>query len=123
MKDEEKALAEQAKEQIKAVHEDGCATINGRDYRITNVNHKKRRKVFSYFTHVQHDLNNRDFWFLESPEWASIEEVISNIVTFDGQLLSKLPDHWEKHPEDYLLFIQTMLGAISYPFLAGVSGS
>lgn len=119
----EQSEIEKATDELKAIYEDGCATINGRDYTITNVNHKKRRKVFSYFTHVQKDLQNQDMWFLDSPQWDSVESVIENIVTFDGMLLSKLPDHWDKYPQDYLPFVTSMLGAISYPFLAGNSGS
>lgn len=119
----EQSEIEKATDELKAIYEDGCATINGRDYTITNVNHKKRRKVFSYFTHVQKDLQNQDMWFLDSPQWDSVESVIENLVTFDGMLLSKLPDHWDKYPQDYLPFVTSMLGAISYPFLAGNSGS
>jgi hypothetical protein len=119
---EDKQIKE-AQAMVKAVHDDGCAEINGREYKITNVNHKKRRKVFSYFTHIQEAVQRGDFLFLDSPEWESVEKVINNIVTVDGNLLDKVPDHWEKYPQDYLLFVQTMLGAISYPFLAGLSGS
>jgi len=113
---------EKAKDMMKAVHEDKCAEINGREYHLTNLTHIKRRKVFSYFTHVQNDLQRGDLWFLESPEWTEVEKVISNCILFDGDLLSKRKDHWEEYPEDYMLFIQTMMGAISYPFLSGISG-
>lgn len=107
---------------IKEVHEDKCAEINGRRYEITNINHIKRRKVFAFYSHVQHDAAKGDFWFMESPEWRDVEKVIENAVTYKGDLLGKLSNHWDEYPEDYLLFVQTMLAALSYPFLKGLSG-
>lgn len=113
----------QAQAMIRAVHEEGVAEINGREYHITALTHKKRRKVFAFFTHVQADLQRQDFSFLDSERWAAVEAVIENVVTHNGSLLAKSPDHWETYPEDYLIFVSTMLGAISYPFLPGSSGA
>ena len=115
--------AQQAQDMIRAVYEEGVAEINGREYHITKLTHKKRRKVFAFFTHVQADLQKQDFSFLDTDRWAEVESVIENVVTFNGSLLSKLPDHWEQYPEDYLIFVSTMLGVISYPFLSGSGGS
>jgi hypothetical protein len=122
-KKEEVTEKDQALEMAKAIHEDKCATINGRDYVITNINHFKRRKVFSYFTHVQSDLSRADMWFLESSDYAEVEKVIMSVVTFDGEVLSKRSTHWDEFPEDYILFVQTMLPVISYPFLKGLNGA
>jgi hypothetical protein len=114
---------QQAKDMMRAVHEDKCATINGRDYNITNINHAKRRKVFAFFSRIQNDLQRGDFWWLESEEWQSVEKVIEDVVTFNGSLLSRINNHWDNYPNDYLIFVQTMLGAISYPFLPESDGS
>ncbi len=118
----EQDQAAQAQEMLRAVHEDQCAEINGREYHITKLNHKKRRKVFAFFTSVQDQLQRGNMAFLDSDEWAEVEKVIENVVMFEGDLLSKRPDHWEQYPQDYLIFVSTMLGAISYPFLSGMSG-
>ena len=107
---------------LKSVHDDKCAEINGRQYHITKVNHKKRRKVFAFFSKVQNDVKYGNMWFLDSQEWADVEKTIENVVTFEGNLLSKLPDHWDNYPEDYLVFVSTMMGALSYPFLSGFTG-
>lgn len=118
----EQTKTEQARAMMKAVHDDKCATINGRDYNITKINHAKRRKIFAYFTRIQSDLQRGDFWWMESKEWEEVERVVENVVTFDGILLSKATGHWDEYPGDYILFVQTMLGAISYPFLPESSG-
>ena len=113
----------EAVDMVKAIHEDKCATINGRDYVITSLNHIKRRKVFAYFTHIQKDLARSDLWFMQTKEWEDVENTINSVVTFDGSLISKLKDHWDEYPEDYIMYIESMLPAISYPFLKGLSGA
>lgn len=114
--------ADQARNMAKAVHDDKCATINGRDYTITNINHIKRRKVFAYYSHIQRDIARGDFSFLDTSEWQEIERVIQNVVMFDGDLLSKLGTHWEDYPQDYITFVTTMLVALSFPFFPDPNG-
>lgn len=104
---------------IKAVYEDGEAEINGRKYAFLKMTHKRRRKVFAFFTRVAGDIKSGNMWFLESPEFEAVEKIIGESVTFDGSLLDKLPEHWETYPDDYVTFISTALGVISYPFLRG----
>ena len=109
--------AEQAREMIKAIYDDGEAEINGRKYRFTSMVHKKRRKVFSYYSHVAPQLEANDFSFLDSPEFEAVEEVINNTVMYNDSLLSRLGDaHWEKYPGDYLTLMGIALSVISYPF-------
>lgn len=114
MDDSKKALA-----MIKSVVDDGCATINGRDYEFTKMVHKERRKVFAFYTKIQNEVASGSMWFLESPEFETIESIINGRVLYNGQSLSKLGNHWELYPEDYVLLITTALGVISYPFLQG----
>lgn len=115
MNDEKKAL-----EQIKAVYDDGTALINGREYKFLGTTHIVRRRVFAYFTKIQGQLQQGDFSFLSSAEFEQIEKDINNMVTFNDNLLSKIKNHWEEFPEDYIPFISTALGVISYPFLRGI---
>lgn len=106
-----------ALDQVKAVYEDGKAEINGREYVFNKMTHKKRRKVFAFFTRIQHDLQRGDFWWMESPEFEGVEQIINDTVTFGGDALSRLDTHWDHYPQDYMLFISTALGVISYPFM------
>lgn len=117
--DQEQTQAQQQAAIIKQCYEDGSAEINGNKYEFHKMAHKQRRKVFSYLMHVRPDLERQDFWFLDSPDFEAVEAVINSVVTVNGSLLSKKPDHWENHPEDYLKFITTALAVISYPFLKG----
>lgn len=109
-----KALA-----QLKAIYDDNEATINGRAYGFTVTTHIVRRKIFAFFTKVQHEINTGNFSFLATSEFAAIEKEINNILTFDGNLISKIDGHWDKYPEDYISFVASALGVISYPFLKG----
>lgn len=112
MSDEKKAIA-----MLKAVFEDEEAEINGRVYQFTKTNHKKRRKVFAFYTKIGSRLQSGDMSFLDSPEFEPVEKVINDIVMVDGELLSRKTDHWDEYPEDYITFIGTALGVISYPFM------
>ena len=112
----------EALEMLKAVYDDGQAEIHGRAYELTKTTHKKRRKVFAFFSKYQKQIFSSDYSFLESEEFEHVEGLINNLVLFKGTLLSRIPDHWEKYPEDYLLFVTTMLGVISYPFFRDVVG-
>ncbi|MBW2675749.1 MAG: hypothetical protein JRD89_20475 [Deltaproteobacteria bacterium] len=110
-----------AQAMIKAIiDDDGKAEINGRTYQFVKMTHKKRRRVFSYYTHVQKAVQAGDFWFLDSPEFVAVEEAINSAVMIDGSLLSVIDEkHWEEYPDDYMPFISTARGVISYPFLSG----
>jgi hypothetical protein len=109
----------QALNQVKAVYDDGFAEINGREYHFAKMRHQQRRSVFAYFSSVQRQITQGNFSFLDDPAFKQVEKLIENSVTFDGSLLSKLPEHWEDYSEDYLTFVSTAMGVISYPFMRG----
>lgn len=110
--------AKKAREMIRAVYEDGKAEINGREYCFTNMTHKQRRKVFAFMSRIGGLMQNGDMSFLDWPEFEAVEEVINNTVTFNASLLSRIDGHWEKYPQDYVPFVSTAMGVISYPFLS-----
>jgi len=115
MNDKEKAAAALA--QVRAVYEDSEAEINGRKYRFQKMQHVERRKVFAFYTSIQRQLRVEDFSFLDTPQFAAVEEVMHKAITFDGHLLTKLRDHWDEVPEDYIQLTTVALSVISYPFL------
>jgi hypothetical protein len=115
---QEKIAAAQA--MFRDIFEDGEAEINGRKYRFTSMTHKKRRKVFAFYTKIAGRAESNDFSFLDSPEFEAVEAVINDTVLFNDSRLTVIGDsHWDKYPGDYMAFIVTALGVISYPFLSG----
>lgn len=113
----------QGLEMIKSVYEDKQAEINGRKYDFMAMTHKKRLKVFSSFMTWKNQLENQDFAFMCTDQFDLVSGIIDEHVAFDGMQLSKLPKHWERFPEDYLMFTLTAIQVISYPFLKGNLGS
>ena len=114
---------QQALSMLKAVHDEQSATLpSGREYTLTKMTHKQRRRVFAFFTKKQREIQAGDFSFLDSAEFEPVEKVIMDTVLFEGAQISKLPNIWDEQPEDYVIFTTTMLGAISYPFLSGSLG-
>lgn len=103
---------------IKAVHEDGVATINDRDYVFTKTTHKVRLKIFAYLTSIKEQLKTGDFGFMGSKEWEDIEATMSRVITFDDMQLSKLPDHWDNYSEDYLQLMPLAMQVITFPLVS-----
>jgi len=108
----------EAYEMIKAVYDDGEAEINGRSYHFGTMVHKDRKKVFAFYTSVRLLVENNNFQFLDSHEFEKVETIINNNVLYNDSALSRLNNHWDKYPSDYVTFITTALAVISFPFLS-----
>jgi len=108
-----------AKAMIKAVYDDQEMEINGRTYQFLKLTHKKRRKVFAFMSRVQAMLISNDLSFIDWPDFEPIERIINECITFEGELISKRPMHWEEFSGDYVMYVLTSMQVISYPFLAG----
>lgn len=108
-----------ALEMIKAVYDDGYAEINGNRYDFAKMTHKKRRKVFAFFTGIASEMTRQSMEFLDTERFEEIERVMFDYVLFDGVQLSKQPDHFEEYTGDYIMLITTALQVISLPFMAG----
>lgn len=111
--------------QVRAVFEDGEAEVNGRKYAFHRMQHVERRKVFAFYSSVQRQVQVGDFSYLDSPQFAAVEQVMWNAISFGGDLLSKRRDHWEEFPEDYLQLVSVAMGVMSYPFIraAGIASA
>ncbi len=114
--EQEETAGELAREQLKAIFDDGHAEINERQYTFTKMVHEQRRKIFAYYTSITAQIQVQNFSFLDTPEFQRIEKIILERVTLDDMQLSKIEGHFENHPEDYVIFICTALGVISFPF-------
>ena len=111
--------------QVRAVYEDGEAEVNGRKYSLHKMQHMERRKVFAFYSSVQRQTQVGDFSYLDTPQFAAVEQVMWNAISFNGELLSKRRDHWEEFPEDYLQLVSVSMGVMSYPFIraAGIASA
>lgn len=108
-----------ALEMIKAVYDDGYAEINGNRYEFAKMTHKKRRKVFAFFTGIASEMTRQSMEFLDTERFEEIERLMFDYVLFDGVQLSKQPEHFEEYAGDYIMLITTALQVISLPFMAG----
>jgi hypothetical protein len=106
-------------DELQRINETGKMTINGREYAFTAMRHKERRKVFAFFTSIRGQLEENSFAFMDEPKFDEIMGVIENLVTFDGSLLSRLGTHWDLYSQDFIEFVVTAMGVMSYPFLVG----
>ena len=127
MTPEQTEAAKKGKAMIKEVFDDGFAEINGREYKFSKTTHKKRRKIFAFYTKVTPLIQAGDFSFLDWTEWDIVEDVIGNIVTHDGLQLSKTggreESHWDKFPGDFITFVSIALPVIAYPFFPESGGN
>lgn len=120
--EEQAQLQKQAMAQLKAVHDDGYADINDRRYEFAKMRHEKRKAVFAFFTSIQPQLKAGNYSFMDTAQFNHVFKIICDHVTFEDSALSKLPDHWDNYPQDFMLFVTSAMGVISYPFLPESAG-
>ncbi|HDG1686920.1 TPA: hypothetical protein PFE28_002869 [Kluyvera cryocrescens] len=114
-----KEKQQKALDMIKAVYQDGFAEINGNRYDFAAMTHKKRRKVFAFFTGIASELSRQSLEFLDTERFEEIERLMFDYVLYDGVQLSKQADHFESFPGDYVMVVTTALQVISLPFMGG----
>lgn len=119
-----KSTLESQLNQVKAIYDEGVATINGHDYTFNKMTFGERRKVFSFLTTIQRELSVGNYGFLDTKVFKEdIEKVIFRNVTVDGMTLGKknvFDD--DEYMCDYVMFITNALAVISYPFSTGGNG-
>lgn len=110
-------------EQMKAIAADGVLEVNGRTYKIGKYTHAKRVKVFASFSMLmpKGDDETGNMAVLGTPEFSRGEQVFMDNLLFDNMAVSRMGDHFEKYPEDYLTVLFLGMGAVCVPF--GVSAS
>lgn len=110
---------DEAKKQAKALYDAGEIEVNGRVYEILGMRHQKRLEVFAFYSEHGKQIAEGNFQSFVGQQFNHISKVMFEVVTFNGDQLSKLPDHWDKYPEDFLQVVGTLLGVMSYPFIRG----
>lgn len=97
---------------------DGFMEINGTEYKYTKFTHKDRLQVLAYSQRLKDKTSN-----VGDSAWQNFEELVNRKITVDDSLISKLPDYWEDHAEDYLTVMMYSLNVVIYPFVRGKTTS
>ena len=100
--------------------EDGEMEINSRVYKICKMNMKNMRKVFGYYSLIQYELTCQNFSFIGSDEYEKIQSILFSHITYNDSSLNKIDGHFEKYPEDLLLFVMQSFSVFSYPLAKGL---
>lgn len=100
----------------KVVEDDNKAEINGRTYQLSKMTHKQRLPFLQYYQDMQ--PNPLTGVSSEKMNYEKVEDMLSSYVLFEGATLKNLPNHFDKYPQDYMPYINTMLMVVVYPFLS-----
>jgi len=113
-----KELEEQRKEILKQLeewHTQGMFTLNDRDYKISKLSHQFRIEVISVYSQIEAQLLTGNYGFLQNEDFKRIMKKVDEKIMFDNMTISKLSNHFEEYPEDYLDYVAISLKVICYP--------
>jgi len=103
-------------QEIKAVaDDDNKADINGRTYQLSKMTHKQRLPFIQYFNDVQ--PNPITGLSIRKDDLSVKEDMLAPYVLFENATLKNLPNHFDKYPDDYLTYIDTMFMVVCFPVL------
>lgn len=98
------------------VSDDNTAHINGRDYKLSQMTHKMRLPFLQYYQSIQ--PNPKTGVSSEPMDFEKVENMLSGIVLHNGSVMKNIPTHFDKYPQDYMAYINTMFMVVLYPFLS-----
>lgn len=93
-------------------------TIADRTYKMLRVPYRNALKVIGAAQQIE-----RGTIVIGDAGWVEMEKELSRHFMLDNSIISKLPDHFQEHPEDYMTFITYAIGMITYPFMKGIATS
>jgi len=111
-------------EETKKIIDSGTIEIGENSYTIQKMDFRKGRKVFTYFTSIQMNLTVGNYLFMQTPEFAEVEELICQYIDFNKSSIKAIgiDKHFGDNMKDYDPLMQTCLTVFSFPFLPGVNG-
>jgi 6-pyruvoyl-tetrahydropterin synthase len=113
--EELKAQRQEALDLLEKMHTEGVFTINDRDYKLSKLSHQFRIEVVAVYSKIEAKMTMLDYSFLVEQNFKNIMKKIDEKILFDNSQISKLPNHFEDHPEDYFDYVATSMKLISYP--------
>ncbi len=102
----------------KEFYDQGYMVINGNEYKAGTATFEERITVLCELMDVQNMLAVKNFSFVESDSFSEVQQIMEEHFLFDGMMISKIKDHWEKHTDDYLEFVCMGMAVMSQPFMA-----
>lgn len=119
----DKDLKQQLEDQREAIlkqldewNEKGSFEVNGRVYKISKLSHQFRLEVLALYSQIEANITMGNYGFVTEPRFKELMKKVDDKILFENSQVSKLPDHFEKHAEDYMDYIAIGLKVICYPF-------
>lgn len=118
-KDLQKKLDEQREvilKQLDEWNEKGLFEVNGNEYKLSKLSHQFRLEVLSLYSQIEANITMGNYGFITDQKFKDLMKKVDDRILFDGSQISKIPNHFETHAEDYLDYVALSLKLISYPF-------
>lgn len=113
---------EEAMRKAKELYDAGEFEVNGRIYELAKMRHQQRLQVFAFYSEHVNQIMSGNFSCLVGDYFQKqVQKTMFDAVLFEDMQLSKIRDHWEEYPEDFLQVVATAMGVMSYPFMGGAS--
>lgn len=123
MKNEDPTLKDQLEKQreeiLKQLDEwtnNSAFKVNDNEYKISKLSHQFRLEVVAIYSQIEANLTMGNYGFLMNKEFKEVMKKVDDKILFENSQISKLPNHFEEHAEDYLDYVAISLKVISYPF-------
>jgi hypothetical protein len=96
--------------------EDGEVVLNGHTYKYNPPTRKISMQILGLLQKMQAGQ-----FAVGDPEWEKLETHLFNQLTYDGSMLTRLPQHFEQREfqKDYFPLMGYGAGLVSYPFVYG----
>ena len=123
MKNEDPTLKDQLEKQreeiLKQLDEwtnNSAFKVNDNEYKNSKLSHQFRLEVVAIYSQIEANLTMGNYGFLMNKEFKEVMKKVDDKILFENSQISKLPNHFEEHAEDYLDYVAISLKVISYPF-------
>jgi hypothetical protein len=123
MKKEEPTIEEQLKTQrtevLKQLEDwstNSAFNVGENEYKISKLSHQFRLEVVAIYSQIESNIMTGNYGFLMNKEFKDVMKKVDEKILFENSQISKLPNHFEEHAEDYLDYVAISMKVISYPF-------
>lgn len=116
LKDQLKEQREEILKQLDEWTKNSAFTVNDNEYKISKLSHQFRLEVVAIYSQIEANITMGNYGFLMNKDFKDVMKKVDDKILFENSQVSKLPNHFEEHAEDYLDYVAISLKVISYPF-------